>query len=96
MDIDKKVASIDDRKSVVEGQVEQDAVNKIKPESLAHLSDDEIALRSQKLTRKMDLFSEHQLTFPPQALHTMYIVPICTITGHGASMAWCLEPKTQS
>lgn len=64
MDFDKKAASIDDRKSVVEGQVEQDAVNKIKPESLAHLSDDEIALRSQKLTRKVDLFSEHPF-FPP-------------------------------
>lgn len=58
MDLDKKAASLDDRKSVVEGQVEQDAVNRLKPESLAHLTDDEIAIRSRKLTRKMDLSSE--------------------------------------
>lgn len=60
MDIDKKATSpeVDDKTSVFEGRIEQDAVGKVKPESLAHLSDEDIAIRSRKLTRKMDLFSE--------------------------------------
>lgn len=72
MDVDKKATDIEDRTSVLVGHVDQDAAGKVRPESLAHLSDDEMAARSRQLTRKMDLFSEqlahcfpNSMPFPP-------------------------------
>lgn len=58
MDIDKKVSDIEDKTSVLEGRIEHDAVDKARPASLAHLSDNEMDARSRKLTRKVDVFSE--------------------------------------
>ncbi|KAF3762023.1 MFS general substrate transporter [Cryphonectria parasitica EP155] len=59
MDIDKKPVSHDneDHMSVREGQYDdQNAASKVKPDSLRDLENQEIAIRTKKLVRKMDLF----------------------------------------